>query len=111
MTSNEQERGELKIAGPHGERVIKDALLFNSLAVHKTVGGFNWTITHRATGCRIGSGDNEALLGLACRELERLHPDAFAELDKKKFGQVNVNRQSKALKALVADLEKMGLRS
>jgi hypothetical protein len=105
-------RGELKLAGP-GQRTVKDAALLGSLAVHRSVNlAACWTITHRATGCALGYMDGEEVEVVAtAAEIEREHPDAFAKLDRLRFGQASPwKRRPPAIKVLVQALEERGLR-
>jgi hypothetical protein len=104
------ERGAISLAGPRGNKPVADAALLPSLAVHRSIiGGRDWTITHRATGCAMGFSDDEAAAIRAAQSIEREHADALAELNKLGFGEQSPKR-TKAIKRLISTLQAKGLR-
>ena len=103
-------RGDFKSAGP-GQRTVKGALLFNSLAVHPSINRRSgWTISHRATGCAMGYCGDEDRAVEAATEIERQHAAALANLDKMKFGKTAHGSRNAAVCGLERALKEMGLR-
>lgn len=104
-------RGKLRIAGPSGtHREVSDAALLSSVAVHRSIGGPAWTITHMATGCTLGHADTEQKALDDARDLERDHVEAFAELDQMKFATQKVKSLSGPVSNLKKALIARGLR-